>query len=116
MKFDTKTIILCVGIVLMLGLIWFTRPNKPNITQSDEYRKIDSLLNVIEQRQLRDSIMNQKSDSLLALVSNNNQVISGFVVELNKINNQLDKTIGNINGLNSIDLVRFYNQQLNPKK
>lgn len=112
MKLNTNTIILCVGILLIAGLVWFTRSNGPNSTQFEEYRKIDSLLNVIQQRQLRDSIRNHRADSLLNLVSNNNNFISDFVNELNKINQQLDQTITDINNLNANDLVRFYSSQL----
>jgi len=112
MKININTIILCIGILLIAGLIWFTRPVNHNSMQSDEYRKIDSILNVIQERQIRDSIRNQKSDSILNLVSNNNKMISGFVNELNKINKQLDKTITDINDLNANDLVRFYSTQL----
>ena len=112
MKIDKNTVILCVGILLIIGTIFFTRPVKHSSTQSDEYRKIDSVLNVIHQRELRDSIRNQRADSLLALVSNNNKVISGFVNELNNINNQLDQTITNINTLNANELVKLYSDQL----
>lgn len=112
MKINVNTIILCIGILIIAGLIWFTRPTIPSQVQSDEYRKIDSVLNVIQQRQLRDSVRNQKADSLLNMVSNNNKAISGFVNELNKINYQLDQTITDINNLNANDLVRFYSNQL----
>jgi predicted negative regulator of RcsB-dependent stress response len=114
MKFNTNTIILFIGILLIICTIWYNT-NNYNTKQSEEYHKIDSLLNVIQKRQLRDSIRNEKSDSLLGLISNNNKVISGFVNELNKINNQLDQKITNINNLNANDLIRLYSSQL-PKQ
>lgn len=116
MKIDTKTLILCIGIVLIIASIWLSRSPKPNTTQSDEYRKIDSIARVIEQRHLRDSIRNQKADSLLQVVSNNNKVIATFVTELKKINIQLGQTITNINNLNANELVKFYGTQINNLK
>ena len=112
MKPNTNTIILCIGILMILGLIWFTRPVNPNTIRSDEYRKIDSLTHVIEARQLRDSIRNLKVDSLLVVVSNNNDAISGFTNELNKIQNKLDKKITDINNLNANDLIQLDTSQL----
>ena len=114
MNIDIKAIILSIGIVLIVLMIWLTRSPQQSFTQHDEYRKIDSVLNVIGQRQQRDSIRNLKSDSLLNVFSNNNKIISGFVNELKKINNQLDQTITDINGLNANDFVRFYSTQLPP--
>lgn len=112
MKTNLNTLILCFGILLIAGLIWFTRTPEVNQTQSEEYRKIDSLLNVIQYRQIQDSIRNHKSDSLLNLVSNNNKIISGFIDELEQINNQLNQTIVDINNLNANELIRFYQNQL----
>jgi len=112
MKITANTIILCIGILLIVGVIWLTRPDSSNSIQSEEYKKIDSVLKVIDQRQIRDSIRNQKADSLLSLVANNNKVISGFVNELNKINNQLDQTLTNINNLTPDQLISLYANQL----
>ncbi len=110
MKINGNTIVLIIGIILILGFIWFTRPVKPD--PSDEYRKIDSVLKVIEQRQLRDSVRAYKADSIMGVVSNNNKIISGFVKELDKINHQLDQTITNINGFTASQLIQFYSSQL----
>lgn len=110
MKFNWNIALFFVGVLLILGFVWAMRPVKTDT--SNEYRKIDSVMNVIEQRQLRDSIRAHKADSIMGVVSNNNNIISGFVSELNQINHQLDQTITNINGLNATDLVILYSNQL----
>jgi hypothetical protein len=112
MKININTIILCVGIILIVGVLWITRRGGSESSQSDEYRKIDSVLGVIHERQIRDSIRNHKADSLLNIVANNNDIVSGFVDELNEINKQLDKKINDINGFNANELINFYQTQL----
>lgn len=112
MKININTIILCVGILLIVGIVWYTRSDSSHISNSEEYQKIDSVLNVIQQRQIRDSIRDTKADSLMLLYGENNKAIQGFANELKKINYQLDQTITNINNLNANELILFYTSQL----
>lgn len=112
MKININTIILCVGILLIVGIVWYTRSDNSHFSNSEEYQKIDSVLNVIQERQIRDSIRNAKADSLLLLYSENTKAIQGFANELKKINKQLDQTITDINNLNANELILFYAGQL----
>jgi hypothetical protein len=110
MKITGNTIVLVIGILLILLAIWFSRPRKSD--QSDEYRKIDSVMRVIEQRQLRDSLRQLKADSILNVVAGNNKAITKFANELSKINKQLGQTLTDISNLNANELVKFYSNQL----